>query len=135
MGTSALPYGPGTMINLTAKDDIDNVGAGRAAKGATLGRSYFAIPSPYSFHLLQKTSFKSELVLFLFKPKGLVCNHGLPCMELALPYVIFGLITYNFDKLISYRLRGLHAPRLSDAHTSLFRRHTPFTYSNKYFPK
>ena len=36
MGTSALPYGPGTMINLTAKDDIDNVGAGRAAKGATL---------------------------------------------------------------------------------------------------
>ena len=30
---NALPYGIRTTINLTAKDDVDNVGAGRAAKG------------------------------------------------------------------------------------------------------
>ena len=35
---NALPYGAWIMENLTAKDDVDNVGAGRAAKGA--------IPSP-----------------------------------------------------------------------------------------
>ena len=33
---NALPYEERVTINLTAKDDIDNVGAGRAAKGATL---------------------------------------------------------------------------------------------------
>ena len=37
MGTSALPYGGWITVSLTAKDDIDNVGAGRAAKGETLG--------------------------------------------------------------------------------------------------
>ena len=30
---NALPYGAWTTYNLTAKDDVDNVGAGRAAKG------------------------------------------------------------------------------------------------------
>jgi hypothetical protein len=33
---NALPYEERIAINLTAKDDVDNVGAGRAAKGATL---------------------------------------------------------------------------------------------------
>ena len=33
---NALPSEERITINLTAKDDIDNVGAGRAAKGATL---------------------------------------------------------------------------------------------------
>ena len=31
---NALPYEAWIMENLTAKDDVDNVGAGRAAKGA-----------------------------------------------------------------------------------------------------
>ena len=31
---NALPYETWIMKNLTAKDDVDNVGAGRAAKGA-----------------------------------------------------------------------------------------------------
>ena len=31
---NALPYGAWLTYNLTAKDDVDNVGAGRAAKGA-----------------------------------------------------------------------------------------------------
>ena len=31
---NALPYASWIMKNLTAKDDVDNVGAGRAAKGA-----------------------------------------------------------------------------------------------------
>ena len=39
MGASALPYGGWKTVRLTAKDDIDNVGAGRAAKGATLGKA------------------------------------------------------------------------------------------------
>ena len=30
---NALPYDAWIMKNLTAKDDVDNVGAGRAAKG------------------------------------------------------------------------------------------------------
>jgi len=30
---NALPYGGWITIKLTAKDDVDNVGAGRAAKG------------------------------------------------------------------------------------------------------
>ena len=30
---NALPYAICITINLTAKDDVDNVGAGRAAKG------------------------------------------------------------------------------------------------------
>ena len=33
-GQNALPYGTWITENLTAKDDVDNVGAGRAAKGA-----------------------------------------------------------------------------------------------------
>ena len=31
---NALPYKTRFMKNLTAKDDVDNVGAGRTAKGA-----------------------------------------------------------------------------------------------------
>ena len=31
---NALPYGGWITANLTAKDDVNNVGAGRAAKGA-----------------------------------------------------------------------------------------------------
>ena len=30
---NALPYGGWITVKLTAKDDVDNVGAGRAAKG------------------------------------------------------------------------------------------------------
>ena len=33
---NALPCGSWISKSLTAKDDVDNVGAGRAAKGATL---------------------------------------------------------------------------------------------------
>ena len=33
---NALPYGSWIMTNLMAKDDVNNVGAGRAAKGANL---------------------------------------------------------------------------------------------------
>ena len=36
---NALPYEAWIMKNLTAKDDVDNVGAGRDAKGANPGRS------------------------------------------------------------------------------------------------
>ena len=32
---NALPYGALIKHNLTAKDDVNNVGAGRAAKGAS----------------------------------------------------------------------------------------------------
>ena len=42
---NALPYETWIMENLTAKDDVGNVGAGRAAKGENPGRSFFAIPS------------------------------------------------------------------------------------------
>ena len=34
---NALLYGEWITIKLTAKDDVDNVGAGRAAKGAKVG--------------------------------------------------------------------------------------------------
>ena len=33
---NALPYDSWITVKLTAKDDVDNVGAGRAAKGETL---------------------------------------------------------------------------------------------------
>ena len=33
---NALPYGNSATINSTAKDNVDNVGAGRAAKGENL---------------------------------------------------------------------------------------------------
>ena len=46
MGTSALPYGGWITVSLTAKDDIDNVGAGRAAKGATLVTCFLSPFSP-----------------------------------------------------------------------------------------
>ena len=45
---NALPYETWITENLTAKDDVDNVGAGRAAKGENPGRSFFAIPSFHS---------------------------------------------------------------------------------------
>ena len=38
---NALPYGICRTISLMAKDDVDNVGAGRAAKGATLVTIFF----------------------------------------------------------------------------------------------
>ncbi|MBO5737455.1 MAG: hypothetical protein J6S04_06565 [Clostridia bacterium] len=39
MGTSALPYGLGISLDCQAKAAIDNCRAGRAAKGATLGKA------------------------------------------------------------------------------------------------
>ena len=39
MGTSALPYGFGISFTIQAKSAIDNCRAGRAAKGATLGKA------------------------------------------------------------------------------------------------
>ena len=56
---NALPYGAGIIENLTAKDDVDNVGAGRAAKGA--------IPSPRPKTRENQTIFTG----FLYKRKGL----------------------------------------------------------------
>ena len=51
-----LPYETWIAENLTAKDDVDNVGAGRAAKGENPGRSFFAIPSLRSLLLDQKNA-------------------------------------------------------------------------------
>jgi len=51
---NALPNGGWITVKLTAKDDVDNVGAGRAAKGANPGRSCFAIPSLRFLRLDQK---------------------------------------------------------------------------------
>ena len=51
---NALPCGGWITVKLTAKDDVDNVGAGRAAKGANPGRSCFAIPSLRFLRLDQK---------------------------------------------------------------------------------
>ena len=65
-----------------------------------------AVPGEFdSRHLLQKIDkFRQEACRFLFKPKGVVCNHGLPCMELPpKAYVIFDLITYNSNGLLPYR--------------------------------
>ena len=42
---NALPYEAWTTANPLAKNDVNNVGAGRAAKGAIPGRSFLAIPS------------------------------------------------------------------------------------------
>ena len=39
VGTSALPYGHGVPFTCQAKAAIDNCRAGRAAKGATLGKA------------------------------------------------------------------------------------------------
>ena len=44
---NALPYEAWTTYNLTAKDDVDNVGAGRAAKGANPASS--SKNNPFSF--------------------------------------------------------------------------------------
>ena len=33
---------------------------------------------------------------FLFKPKGLVCNRGLPCMSFRLDYIQLKLITFRY---------------------------------------
>ena len=46
MGTSALPYGAWYKYRPSAKDDINNVGAGRAAKGATLVTCFLSPFSP-----------------------------------------------------------------------------------------
>ncbi len=69
-----------------AKDDVDNVGAGRAAKGAN--------PIGYT---KKSTSFDKKLVDFYSSRKAwyvitacCVCN------------LSFGLITYNSTELISY---------------------------------
>ena len=53
---NALPSGGWITVKLTAKDDVDNVGAGRAAKGANPGRSCFTIPSLRFLRLDQKDS-------------------------------------------------------------------------------
>ena len=42
---NALPYDIRKRKIREAKDDVDNVGAGRAAKGENPRRSFFAIPS------------------------------------------------------------------------------------------
>ena len=62
---NALPYGRWVQTCLTAKDDVDNVGAGRAAKGETLGK---AKENASIFRrLLQKsTSFDKEFVDFTY---------------------------------------------------------------------
>ena len=60
-----LPDTVGLRINLTANQTIDNRLSGRAAKGATLGRSFFAIPSLRSFHLLQKRKHTQSGVFFI----------------------------------------------------------------------
>ena len=55
------------MENLTAKDDVDNVGAGRAAKGENPGRSFFAIPSLRSLLPRPKNAGnRSNFLHFLF---------------------------------------------------------------------
>ena len=64
---NALPYGAWITKNLKAKDDVDNVGAGRAAKG----ENHFA-PA--------KKIDKICLVDFFIQAAGLVWNHALVCM-------------------------------------------------------
>ena len=55
---NALPYEAWIMKNLTAKDDVDNVGAGRAAKGANpvastkKCRKLLEFPAFFNFPLL-----------------------------------------------------------------------------------
>ena len=62
---NALPNGGWITVKLTAKDDVDNVGAGRAAKGANPGRSCFAIPS-LRFLRLDQSSRIALVVRLLF---------------------------------------------------------------------
>ena len=57
-----------------------------------------AIPTPAH----QERPKSSRLRSFLFKPKGLVCNHGLPCMESPLRVCHFRL-NYIQLKLIEFR--------------------------------
>ena len=58
---NALPHKHYTSINLTAKDDIDNVGAGRAAKGATL----VACSNQAHFHHLEVIGAWKCVLLFI----------------------------------------------------------------------
>ena len=73
---NALPYGGWITVKLTAKDDVDNVGAGRAAKGEN--------PSACA---KKSTSFDKFLVDFYSSQKAWyviaagVCNHSLWRME------------------------------------------------------
>ena len=69
---NALPYDTRKLSCLMAKDDVDNVGAGRAAKGAIPGRS----PARYSVATILTTTpnknttnldEKSKFVLFFYK--------------------------------------------------------------------
>ena len=54
--------------------------------------------------------FRQETCRFLFKPKGLACNHGLPCMELPSGVCHFGLMPCNSIELIAYRFADyIHA--------------------------
>ena len=46
--------------------------------------------------------FRQGTCRFLFKPKGLACNHGLPCMELPSGVCHFGLMPCNSTELIAY---------------------------------
>ena len=49
---NALPYEAWIMKNLTAKDDVDNVGAGRAAKGANPVALFHKIPCKIALLLI-----------------------------------------------------------------------------------
>ena len=54
--------------------------------------------------------FRQETCRFLFKSKGVVCNHGLPCMELPSGVCHFGLMPCNSIELIAYRFADyIHA--------------------------
>ena len=57
---NALPYDTRKLSCLIAKDDVDNVGAGRAAKGAIPGRSFLAIPSLRSLRPHQSKAFLNK---------------------------------------------------------------------------
>ena len=62
---NALPYETWIMKNLTAKDDVDNVGAGRAAKGANprrLDQKPVKIKGFSRVFKLQKTVFDTNPV-------------------------------------------------------------------------
>ena len=69
MGTKRFAARGRIAISLTAKDDIDNVGAGRAAKGATLGLtqscSFRSVTLAPTYRLSLISSLKSIINAFL----------------------------------------------------------------------
>jgi hypothetical protein len=62
---NALPYGSLTTTQLTAKDDVDNVGAGRAAKGENL-----------VFCAKKRTSFRVSFFWYIWRGAVLVLPRG-----------------------------------------------------------